>query len=235
MKKLKKKMTFKDKTFELIEQDKLIFENLCFYVDLIEENNKIFNLTNFTGDLLWRDGIYQSIVLLKKSFKSTSNKKMLDIGAGAGFPSIPFLIYKKDFSLYISEPKNKKILFLEMVKSKLSLNITIIPMRIEDYKSEIKFDLVTARAVTSLDKLIEISSQVGSINAEYSFLKGPKIFEEQKNANWLIDKFSLKTMILVVELELDNENKQIHYLFQYKKIKPTPHGYPRIWALINSN
>ncbi|MDK2819695.1 MAG: 16S rRNA (guanine(527)-N(7))-methyltransferase RsmG [Mycoplasmataceae bacterium] len=235
MKKLKKKMTFKEKTFELIGKDKLIFKNLCFYVDLIEENNRLFNLTSFTGDVLWRDGIYQSIVLLNESFKSTSSRKMLDIGAGVGFPSIPFLIYKRDFSLYISESKHKRIVFLETVKDKLLLNITFIPIRIEDYKSDIKFDLITARAVTSLDKLIEISSQVGSINAEYSFLKGPKVFEEQEKAAWLIEELSLKPIISTVQLKLDNDTEQTHYLFKYKKIKNTPFGYPRIWALINSN
>ena len=175
-------MTFKQKTFELIEQNEIVFNDLIKYVDLIEKTNKILNLTGFTGDSLWREGIYQSIILMKESFKNTENKKMLDIGAGAGFPSVPFLIYKRNFSLFISEPNNKRVVFLQQVDKELSLDISFIKVRIEDYQENNTFDMITARAVTSLKNLIEISSKVGSINAEYSFLKGPKIYKELEDS-----------------------------------------------------
>lgn len=227
-------MTFKEKTFELIEKNEKVFNDLVEYVKLIEDTNKVLNLTGFHGDSLWHEGIYQSIVLMMESFKNTKGKTMLDIGAGAGFPSIPFLIYKRNFSLYISEPNKKRTDFLEKVNQKLSLNITFINVRIEDYKKEEIFDLVTARAVTSLKNLIEISSKVGAINAEYSFLKGPKIYDEIEGASKIISELSLLPKIHKINIKYDGEFEKTHYLFKYTKTKSTPSTYPRPWLLISS-
>lgn len=226
-------MTFKEKCFNLVNKDEKIFQNLEIYVKLIEEKNKLFNLTGFTGELLWRDGIYQSILLMDKSFDNIQEKNMLDIGAGVGFPSIPFLIYKRNFSLFISEPSKKRVEFLELVKEKLSLNITFINTRIEDYSETIKFDLITARAVTSLKNLIEISSKVGSLNAQYSFLKGPKIYEELTDSKWIIDKLAISPSIHKVNVKINEETSQTHYLFKYIKFIQTPSGFPRSWLSIN--
>lgn len=227
-------MTFKDKTFELIGKDHTIFNDLIKYVELIEETNKVLNLTGFTGDALWHEGIYQSLVLMIKSFPKTDDKKMLDIGAGAGFPSVPFLIYKRDFSLYISEPSKKRVDFLQKVNEELNLNIRFINERIEDYKEEEQFNLITARAVTSLKNLIEISSKVGAINAQYSFLKGPKIHDEIAEAKWIMKELSIEPIIDKIEIIDSNSISKTHYLFKYKKVKTTPNQYPRSWLLISS-
>ncbi|MGL5617505.1 MAG: 16S rRNA (guanine(527)-N(7))-methyltransferase RsmG [Metamycoplasmataceae bacterium] len=223
-------MTFKEKTFDLIGKNNDIFVDLEKYANLIEEINKVSNLTGFTGDSLWREGIYQSIILMQESFKDTKNKKMLDIGSGVGFPSVPFLIYKRNFDLYICEPNKKRINFLKMVNEKLSLNINFIVERIEDCRETELFDLITARAVTSLKNLIEISSKVGSINAKYSFLKGPKVYEELKESNWIINELSLKIYIDKVDID---ENINTNYLCKYEKNQPTPKKYPRPWLIVN--
>ncbi|MGL6125099.1 MAG: 16S rRNA (guanine(527)-N(7))-methyltransferase RsmG [Metamycoplasmataceae bacterium] len=225
-------MTFKDKTFELVDKNEVVFNDLIKYVELIEEKNKFFNLTGFSGDTLWQEGIYQSIILMKESFNETRNKKMLDIGSGAGFPSIPFLILKRDFSLFIAEPNKKRINFLQIVNNELSLNISFINERIEDYNKNELFDLVTARAVMSLKKLIEISSKVGKINAEYSFLKGPKVHEELIDSEWIINKLSIQIDIKKVDIIENISSQKVHYLCKYNKIKATPLGFPRPWLLI---
>lgn len=226
-------MTFKEKTFDLIGNNQKIFDDLNIYVDLIEEKNKLFNLTGFKGDVIWKEGIYQSIILMNSAFSKTENKKMLDIGSGVGFPSIPFLIYKRNFSLFISEPNKKRVTFLSQLKEKLSLNIEFIVQRIEDYEEENKFDLITARAVTSLKNLIEISSKVGMLNAEYCFLKGPKIFEELSESSWIIENLSIKPEIQEIQINLDIKSTQIHYLFKYIKTIRTPSEFPRSWLLIS--
>jgi 16S rRNA (guanine527-N7)-methyltransferase len=120
---------------------------------------------------------------MNASFENTNDKKMLDIGSGVGFPSVPFLIFKKNFDLFIAEPSLKRVAFLETVKKQLDLKITFMVQRIEDVTEEGMFDFITARAVTSLKNLIEISSKVGAIDAKYSFLKGPKIYDELDEAD----------------------------------------------------
>ncbi len=227
-------MSFKDKTFELIGQNEEVFQDLIKYVDLIETTNKSLNLTGFSGDDLWREGIYQSIVLMNESFEITQGKKMLDIGSGVGFPSVPFLIYKRDFDLFISEPSLKRVAFLEEVKKQLSLKMVFMVQRIEDVKEEETFDLITARAVTSLKNLIEISSRVGAMDAQYSFLKGPKIYDELQESSQIIEELSLRTDIKTVDIMTKNNEIQKHYLFQYSKTKKTPKKYPRTWLLISA-
>ncbi|MGL5204986.1 MAG: 16S rRNA (guanine(527)-N(7))-methyltransferase RsmG [Metamycoplasmataceae bacterium] len=226
-------MTFKERTFNLIGKNNDIFNDLEKYVELIEETNKVLNLTGFTGDLLWCEGIYQSIILMQASFDETTNKKMLDIGSGAGFPSIPFLIYKRDFDLYICEPNQKRTNFLKNVNDKLSLNIKFITDRIEEFKEIELFDLITARAVTSLKNLIEISSKVGTINSKYSFLKGPKVYEELKEAEWISNELSLKINIDIIQIDIDESRKKNYYLCKYHKTKRTPIEYPRPWRIVN--
>ncbi len=227
-------MTFKDKTFELVGQNQQIFQDLVKYVEMIETTNKTLNLTGFSGDDLWREGIYQSIILMTEAFEDTQNKKMLDIGAGVGFPSIPYLIFKRDFQLYISEPSIKRVDFLKKVKNELSLDVTFIVQRIEDFQEEGVFDFITARAVTSLKNLIEISAKVGALGSKYSFLKGPKIYDELQESQWIIDELSLQTNIRTVDIETKNNEIQTHYLLEYIKDKTTPKKYPRTWLLIST-
>ncbi len=229
-------MTFKEKTFELIGKDKKTFNKLSQYVSLIEEKNRLFNLTGFNGDAIWREGIYQSIILMNKSFPNTENKMMLDIGSGVGFPSIPFLIYKHNFSLFISEPMKKRIQFLNIVNDKLKLNIIFINQRIEDYSEVEQFDIITARAVTSLKNLIEISSKVGKIGCIFSFLKGPKIYEELEKSRWILNKLSLVSTIIKIDIisNFQTQSFQTHYLFNYIKTSQTPTKFPRKWPIISS-
>ncbi len=227
-------MTFKDKTFELIGKNQQVFEDLIKYVEMIETTNKSLNLTGFSGDDLWREGIYQSIVLMMAAFEDTQDKKMLDIGSGVGFPSIPYLIFKRDFQLFISEPSIKRVDFLKKVQNVLSLNVTFIIQRIEDVQEEGIFNLITARAVTSLKNLIEISSKVGALNCKYSFLKGPKIYDELQEAQWIIGELSLHTNIQIINVETKNDEVQTHYLLEYIKHKETPKKYPRSWLLIST-
>lgn len=79
--------------------DKGILEKLSQYYFLIEEKNQVFNLTAFSDLKLVEEGLIESILLLSeidKSIYSLKNKKILDIGAGAGFPSLPYLIFTNE-------------------------------------------------------------------------------------------------------------------------------------------
>lgn len=193
-------------------------EKLKLYQRMIEEKNEVINLTGFRGERLWEEGILESIESLS-GFNIRG--KLLDIGPGAGFPSIPFLIENEDLELIIIEPLQKRIKFLKDVKDKLNLNIEFINKRAEE-TSGVKADFITARAVAPLFKLIEISFDLGKIGSEFLFIKGPNIENEIRDAKKIINMLNIDYDI--VHKKIGNKSVNI---FRYKKTIETPNGLPR--------
>lgn len=219
-------MTFKEKTKTLVS--KQVFKKLEKYCNLIEEKNKVMNLTGFSDDKLWQEGIYESIFVLSMGISQKENLKILDIGAGAGFPSIPFLIAFPNNELHIYEPMKKRIEFLELVKKQLKLNVYLHNIRAEDSQEENIYDVVTARAVTKFKILSEISHKVAKINGLFYFIKGPKAEAEIKDAKKIISILSIEPEVFNLKIG-EKENKVI----KYNKKAFTPDGFPRSWSKIS--
>ena len=217
-------MNFKDKVKAMVSAES--FAKLEKYVELIEEKNKVMNLTGFKGDRLWEEGIFESIDLLQ-DIPSDQEVKLLDIGAGAGFPSVPFAIANPNVSLTIYEPIAKRCKFLELVNEELNLGIEIKNIRAEETEDDKVFDYVTARAVASLKALVEISYKPLKIGAKAIFIKGPKAQEELADANKIVHIFKIKPEIKQI-IHSSRENN----LVIYTKEKETPIGYPREWKII---
>ncbi|MBR3259693.1 MAG: 16S rRNA (guanine(527)-N(7))-methyltransferase RsmG [Mycoplasmataceae bacterium] len=221
------------KVFDYVNNEQ-IYRKIKLYVDLVLEQNKNFNLTGFDEEKIWIDGIYQSIVLLDKfiDYKNKNKIHLLDIGAGAGFPSIPFFIFSnnKIANLTIYEPIKKRCIFLNLVKEKLNLeNLNIVNKRIEDSSSENEFDYIVARAVMPLNMLIEVSYRCGKNNSNYIFLKSKDVFKEIENSQWIIKQFSIDDLMITnVELEDDKE----HNIVTYSKKNQIPKNFPRKWSEI---
>ncbi|MGY6171810.1 16S rRNA (guanine(527)-N(7))-methyltransferase RsmG [Candidatus Mycoplasma pogonae] len=225
-----------EKKFAAYVNNLEIFAKLQKYVALIERENQKMNLTGFSGERLWLEGILESIILLKAGFDqflaNQNNAKILDIGAGVGFPSVPYLIYlngKHEFVIY--EPSSKRVKFLNLVKQELDLqNLTIIQTRAEDVKQYDIFDCITARAVTELKQLIQISYHLGKKQSQFCFLKGPKFSEEITKAKEL-KKVIPKLNFEIEKITISNLDKD-NYLIKFQKLDPTPKGYPLPWSQI---
>lgn len=212
-------------------KNKEIEQKLKTYCNLIEQYNSVMNLTGFKGQQLWNEGILESIFILDKAFGTDFDQptKLLDIGAGAGFPSIPFLIYCNNPNLHLTifEPMKKRTQFLELVKKELNLNVDIVRVRAEDYGINNQFDLITSRAVSELKNLVEISYYLAKPNGLFSWIKGPKIFEE-------ITKSTNITNLFQIQIETEEYvflDKKL-FLAKYRKTSPNPKGYPRKWSQI---
>ncbi|MCP4336918.1 MAG: 16S rRNA (guanine(527)-N(7))-methyltransferase RsmG [Mycoplasma sp.] len=217
--------TFKEKTKKHINNQN-IFTKLEKYVFLIEEKNKVINLTGFTGDKLWEQGIYESIILLEMSFNNNEGN-ILDIGAGAGFPSVPYLIAHPEKKLTIYEPIGKRVDFLNEVSKKLDLDIDVQKIRVEDSKEYEKFDFICARAVVEFKILLEISHHIAKIGADFAFIKGKKAKKEIHEARFQIKNFNVNPKI---KKSIINQ-KENNIIF-YKKENKTPKNFPRKWSVI---
>ncbi len=137
--------------------DETMRSALLRYVDLVLEANKSFNLTAITDV---NDFIVKHIVdSLIGASEIPRGANVCDIGSGAGFPAVPLAIARKDISVTALDSTAKKINFVQSSANMLDIsNLTAISGRAEEQKKLFgKFDAVTARAVSSLPVLLELS------------------------------------------------------------------------------
>lgn len=197
----------------------------AFYLRVVEENKK-FNLTAITQK---EDFAVKHILdsclpysLLPK------NARVIDVGAGAGFPSIPLKIIREDINLVMLDSLNKRVNFLNQCVSELNLkNALAVHFRAEDYalKNRESFDVAVARAVASLETLAEYCLPFVKVGGSFVALKGSLYKEELQKANYAINLLGgrVEQIQNVTIKEIDGERANI----QIAKVKPTPNKYPR--------
>lgn len=153
-------------------------EKLDKYVDLLEREQAKMNLVGAsTLPIVWTRHVLDSAQLFDQI--KPDDKTVLDFGSGAGFPALVLAIMdvgqKHDFRLIESD--GKKCAFLNKVISECGLRATVFNERIEKME---KFgaDLITARALASLDKLLKYAFPFFKKTTRCLFMKGAKASEE---------------------------------------------------------
>lgn len=211
--------------YNLEYDDSKIAQIIKFY-DMVIETNKVMNLTNITEEKEFAIKNILDCILPMKIIPV--NAKVLDIGAGAGFPSIPLKIMRPDLDIVMVDSLNKRVNFLKTVIQKLGLkNITANHMRIEDFavNNKERFDIVVARAVARLNTLLEYSLPLVKIKGKVIAYKSQKAEEEiaeaQNALNILGGKVTELQTVLIKEIDSIRVNIVI------EKIKNTPKEYPR--------
>lgn len=134
------------------------------YVEHLLQVNESLNLTRITepSDLAVKhfEDSWTLIPLIDERLED-EKLSLLDIGSGAGFPGIPLALARPALDVTLLESIEKKARFLEGVKDEVGLDLTVLNGRAEvlahDPLYRESFDLVTARAVASLDILIELA------------------------------------------------------------------------------
>lgn len=166
-----------------IKFDENQLNKLVLLYDLLIEYNKNVNLTSIVDV---EGYIYKHIIdSLLPNNEIKSNSKIIDIGAGAGFPSIPIAILRGDINITAVDSVGKKTKFIETIKEKLELNnLEIVNDRIENMASQShfreNFDFVLARAVAPLNTLIEYSVPFLKVNGSLIAYKSIGVEEEIK-------------------------------------------------------
>tara|TARA_X000000368_G_scaffold223664_1_gene176555 strand:+ start:2054 stop:2647 length:594 start_codon:yes stop_codon:yes gene_type:complete len=115
-----------------------------------------------------------------------TNKSVLDLGSGGGFPGILLAITKPNNKISLLESSRKKCYFLKLVVEALELkNTTILNTTITKTNKIGVFDIITARAFASINKIIKLTQQNKTTTTKYILLKGKeqKIKEELKLLN----------------------------------------------------
>ena len=171
------------------------------FIELALEFNKTHNIFVRTNkeDVMQKDIIDCSPII--KLIKPNNN--IADLGSGGGFPGILLSITKPSNKITLIESNNKKCYFLRTVIDKLELkNTEVINQTITKNNNLEIFDVITARAFASIEKIINLTQKNNKKETEYILLKGKeqKIKEELK----LLDQKKYRYEII----KLDNENQE---------------------------
>jgi len=171
------------KKIEDLEKSKI--EKLEIYVDQLVKWQKKYNLvSNSTLPNIWKRHILDSVQLCnyinKHDNKDNREPIITDLGSGAGFPGMVLAIMSLG-DVHLVESSAKKCVFLEEIARLLSIKVKIHNTRIEKmnfWKSQV----ITARALAPLDKLLCLSFPFFQNGAKGIFLKGKNVFSEIKRA-----------------------------------------------------
>ena len=115
-----------------------------------------------------------------------------DIGSGAGLPGIVLAIARPDVSLVLIEPMERRVDWLIHEAAELGLdNVRVVRARAEETRLDWPLDQVTARAVSSLSKLIPSTAPLVRAGGEMIFMKGSRVGDEVEAAAKVIRKARL--------------------------------------------
>ena len=211
----------------LTDQQKAQFER---YFQLLVEWNEKINLTAITEkEEVYLKHFYDSIAPILQGLIENQPIKLLDIGAGAGFPSLPMKILYPQLDVTIIDSLNKRINFLQFLAEELGLEgVHFYHGRAEDFAQDKKFraqfDIVTARAVARMQVLSELTIPYLKVGGKLLALKAsnaPEELTEAKNAlNFLFSKVEDN-----ISYTLPNGDPR--YITIVEKKKETPNKYPR--------
>lgn len=211
---------------ELSEEQQRQFQT--YYQMLVEWNEKI-NLTSITEEHeVYLKHFYDSIA---PSFYTDLTKELTicDIGAGAGFPSIPLKIIYPNLKVTIVDSLNKRINFLNQLAEALDLeNVNFVHDRAETFGKGVyreSYDIVTARAVARLSVLSELCLPLVKKGGQFIALKSSKGEEELEEARFGLGILGGKVRE-TISYELPEEAGERQMILIDKRSQ-TPKKYPR--------
>ncbi|MBS4881555.1 MAG: 16S rRNA (guanine(527)-N(7))-methyltransferase RsmG [Peptoniphilus harei] len=199
------------------------------YKELILEYNKHTNLTRITEDDEFNVKHFLDSLSLFKTDLFVKDKKIIDIGTGAGFPGLPLKLYNEALDITLLDSLRKRIDFLDGVIEELGLKkIRAIHARAEEIARDPNYresyDIAVSRAVANLSTLTEYAMAFVKVGGYFISQKGPEYKEELKSAKRAIELMGGEVKD-VIHTPLPNDID--HYIIVIKKVKATDKKYPR--------
>lgn len=215
-----------------ITPDEKAFDRYNMYFEHLEEKNKVMNLTAISGkEDVARLHFLDCAALLKvNGFK---NKRVIDVGTGAGFPGLALKIAEPGIELTLLDSLNKRIDFLQETCDKLGFeDVNCVHARAEEAPKDFRdaFDIATSRAVARLNTLCELCLPFLKENGVFIAMKGPDCSDELSEAKNAIKLLGAE-LVSCISYKIP-ETDICHTAVIIRKVKPTHPKYPRKWAQI---
>jgi len=204
-------------------------EQLAIYGDLLQAENKKYNLTRISGEdeLLYGhfiDSCYGAAVAGRYGAA-----ELLDLGSGAGFPGVPIKIFYPQLKLYLLEASRKKIAFLRLLAQKLVLReVFFLQGRAEELgrgEGRETYAWVAARAVAPLVVLAELALPLVRRGGYFWAFKGPAAGLELSEAEEIVARCG-GVLREAISYRLPPRGKERHILI-FEKVKEAEDRFPR--------
>lgn len=208
---------FAEYGFELTEEQ---YRKFNIYADFLVEYNKNVNLTAITEpDEILMKHFIDSILLLKYA-EIPENSSLIDVGTGAGFPSIPLKIMRDDIKITLLDSLAKRITFLEKLCERLEITAKFIHGRAEDIAQTAeyreKFDFSCARAVANLAVLSEYCIPFVKTGGYFLSMKGRgEDIDDAENAIKILGGEISK----ISEYTLEDDARKIIAIKKYRRLR----------------
>lgn len=205
----------------ILLDDKMTERFETYYSFLVSENEK-YNLTAITEhDEVWCKHFADSMLGSKFVPHGAS---LVDVGCGAGFPSVPLAIARPDIRPTLVDSLTKRVNFCTELCGKVGVSANVVHSRAEDFAKDNRqrFDVAVARAVAPLNILLEYLAplvRVGGSVVAYKTDESEVVLA--KNAANILGLTFVSANRFVLP---DGSNR---CLLEYKKVKNTPLVYPR--------
>jgi 16S rRNA (guanine527-N7)-methyltransferase len=145
------------------------------FSELLQSWNQIHNLTGAQT----LEAIYENIIdsLYPVTFMEMP-ASLLDVGTGAGFPGLVLAVAYPQIEVLLCEPRNKRAAFLKFAAMELGLTqVSVAKIRVEALEHE-AFGMISSRAVTDTQLLLDITAHLSDAQTDYLFYKGSQVFAE---------------------------------------------------------
>ncbi len=215
-------------------------ERFHMFVQLFSFYNAHTNLVSKNDEKkLFEKHICDSLALSQflNKYSISADAMLLDVGTGGGFPSIPLSIVYPEMNVYPLDSIAKKIGFIELVQKELRLScLHPICKRVEDFadNNKTKFDVVTSRAVASLNTLLEYTIPFLKIGGYFVAFKSKGSDSELVQAENAMNVLGC-SLVDRIKYVLPIDEEFVRELLVFKKTKDTPVLYPRKSGMAKKN
>lgn len=210
-----------------LSQDKA--DKLLKLYEFLVEYNQNVNLTAITDfeEVVVKHFI--DSVLPFSMIDIKENSSFIDVGTGAGFPSIPLMIVRPDLKGTLLEALNKRCVFHEKACELTGVDPKVIHGRAEDYAKEKReaFDFATARAVAAMPVLCEYCIPYIKTGGRFIALKS--VNEDETQCEKAVNVLGGKIAEIKDYTITNGDNRR---LFIIDKVSQTPTKYPRNPSMI---
>lgn len=216
-----------------IEIDPSLEPKFDFYASSLIEWNERMNLTSIKN----KEDIYEKHFfdcLLLMGGIDFSNKKIVDIGSGAGFPGMVIALANTTAKVTLVDSTAKKFQFLEFLKKELQIpNVSFHIGRVEDMKRfRESFDVATSRGFSSLATTCEVSAPLVKVGGTVISMKSNQGEEELKIAIHHLKELGLKEAKTLTDYLPSSSSLRFNIFL--KKASSTPSRFPRPWGKLIS-
>jgi 16S rRNA (guanine527-N7)-methyltransferase len=184
-----------------------VMAKFTLFAERLEETNRTLNLTRIPPEEYVPLHFLDSLALAT-FWKPKPNSTLLDVGTGAGFPGVPLALLFPEIEVTLMDGTLKRLRFLDTVLGELGIsNANTLHARAEEIRGKEQYDLVTARAVARLPKLLEWMLPLTKSEGRAIAYKGAGAAEEIAEAEAVLKRFKARVVsvesIRIPETEIE--------------------------------